>query len=77
MPQTCCRALTRTELKRITSGTHHTTWKWCSIKEKIIWSHATWNEHLTRSHWSGFRKPLSSPEGRLLMSVLKGKIEEA
>lgn len=76
-PQTCCRTLTRTELKMITSGTYHTTWKWCSIKEKIIWGHSAWNEHLTRSHWSGFRKLLWSPERRWLMSILKDEIEVA
>lgn len=37
----CWRALTGTELKTITSGTYHTTWKWHSIKEKIIWGHTT------------------------------------
>lgn len=51
-------ALTRTELKMITSGTYHAPRKWCSIKEKIIWGHTTQNEHLTLSHWSGFRKLL-------------------
>ena len=73
--QTCCRAFTRTELNMLTSGTYHTAWKWCSRKEKIIWGHTTRNEHLTRSHWSGFRKLLWSPERRLLMSILKDKIE--
>lgn len=57
-PHTCCRTLTRTELKMITSGTYRTTWKWCSVKEKIIWGHRAWNEHLTRRLWTGFRKLL-------------------
>lgn len=76
-PQSCCRTLTRRELKMITSGTYHTTWKWCSIKEKIIWGHSAWNEHLTCSHCSGFRNLLCSPERRWLMSILKDEIEVA
>lgn len=75
--QTCCRTLATRELKMITSGTYHTTWKRYSIKEKIILGHSAWNEHLTHSHWSGFRNLLCSPERRWLMSILKDEIEVA
>lgn len=56
-------------------GIFYIIWKWCLIKEKIIWGYIIRNEYLICSYWFGFRKLFRFLESRLLMSILKDEIE--
>ena len=49
------------QLVPITTGSHHSTVAWSSVRDRLLWSHAGWGQHARGDHNLGV---CSLPEGK-------------